>query len=162
MNFVTGSLLFLLLSGSCAKPTIATYVIDTFFRKITLFFKHNTLSFDFRLHKTGHVSSPWHTTGMFVSWTHSSDTDGGEERSPIERGSGVPVQWGLCATQHLQVGWKANVSLDDHTHSVDHFILYFYVWTHFKLRFKAYLWPMHLLPVLLLHSVIQSLCETFK
>lgn len=124
-DFVTSSLLFLLLSGFCAKPTIATYVIgryyidvfDTFFRKITehFFLKHNTLSFDFRLHKTGHVSSPWHTTGMFVPWTHSSDTDGGEEHSPNERGSGVPVQWGLCATQYLQVSRKANVTGWSHT-----------------------------------------------
>lgn len=53
VNFVTSSLLFLLLSGFRAKPAIATYAIgryyiavfDTFFRKITEHFvlKHNTI-----------------------------------------------------------------------------------------------------------------------
>lgn len=60
-----------------------------------------------RYHQTGHVTSPRPATGLSVHWAHPTDTSGWEEHSSNQRGAGVPLQWGLCPSQRLQVGCRA-------------------------------------------------------
>lgn len=62
----------------------------------------------FRFHKTGHVPSPRHTPGVFVHWAHPSHTCVRESDSTSQRSAGVPIYWGLCPSQCLQVCWKIN------------------------------------------------------